>query len=194
MWFWLLVLTRNTDLSEITALYCCALLWFYLFNLCLGYSLLVYKIMGDSTNSEFGEVWELLFIFLFLPLVCEGASSVPAFFSEDDSQSNDSSDSDSSSSQSDDADQETYLLDEPLERTTGSAHANSAAQAPRSMQWAVRTTPSQRTAGGAPTSSSTPAGKPSLHSFSFQRSLYEVMKPIVSSVWWVSASRWTSSG
>ncbi|KAB5532947.1 hypothetical protein PHYPO_G00125920 [Pangasianodon hypophthalmus] len=86
-----------------------------------------------------------------------GASSVPAFFSEDDSQSNDSSDSDSSSSQSDDADQETYLLDEPLERTTGSAHANSAAQAPRSMQWAVRTTPSQRTAGGAPTSSSTPA-------------------------------------
>nr|XP_055067526.1 E3 ubiquitin-protein ligase UBR5 isoform X8 [Misgurnus anguillicaudatus] len=86
-----------------------------------------------------------------------GASSVPAFFSEDDSQSNDSSDSDSSSSQSDDVDQETYLLDEPLERTTGSAHANSAAQAPRSMQWAVRTTPSQRTAGGAPSSSSTPA-------------------------------------
>ncbi|XP_035381953.1 E3 ubiquitin-protein ligase UBR5 isoform X1 [Electrophorus electricus] len=86
-----------------------------------------------------------------------GASSVPAFFSEDDSQSNDSSDSDSSSSQSDDADQETYLLDEPLERTTGSAHANSAAQAPRSMQWAVRTTPNQRSAGGAPTSSSTPA-------------------------------------
>uniref|UniRef100_A0A8B9JAN1 E3 ubiquitin-protein ligase UBR5 n=1 Tax=Astyanax mexicanus TaxID=7994 RepID=A0A8B9JAN1_ASTMX len=86
-----------------------------------------------------------------------GASSVPAFFSEDDSQSNDSSDSDSSSSQSDDADQETYLLDEPLERTTGSAHANSAAQAPRSMQWAVRTTPSQRSAGGAPASSSTPA-------------------------------------
>uniref|UniRef100_A0A673K0G8 E3 ubiquitin-protein ligase UBR5-like n=1 Tax=Sinocyclocheilus rhinocerous TaxID=307959 RepID=A0A673K0G8_9TELE len=86
-----------------------------------------------------------------------GASSVPAFFSEDDSQSNDSSDSDSSSSQSDDVDQETFLLDEPLERTTGSAHANSAAQAPRSMQWAVRTTPSQRSAGGAPSSSSTPA-------------------------------------
>uniref|UniRef100_A0A8C1QT74 Ubiquitin protein ligase E3 component n-recognin 5 n=1 Tax=Cyprinus carpio TaxID=7962 RepID=A0A8C1QT74_CYPCA len=86
-----------------------------------------------------------------------GASSVPAFFSEDDSQSNDSSDSDSSSSQSDDVDQETFLLDEPLERTTGSAHANSAAQAPRSMQWAVRTTPSQRSSGGAPSSSSTPA-------------------------------------
>ncbi|XDV39625.1 hypothetical protein PO909_008833 [Leuciscus waleckii] len=86
-----------------------------------------------------------------------GASSVPAFFSEDDSQSNDSSDSDSSSSQSDDVDQETFLLDEPLERTTGSAHANSAAQAPRSMQWAVRTTPSQRSAGGAPSSSSAPA-------------------------------------
>uniref|UniRef100_A0A671LDN1 E3 ubiquitin-protein ligase UBR5 n=1 Tax=Sinocyclocheilus anshuiensis TaxID=1608454 RepID=A0A671LDN1_9TELE len=86
-----------------------------------------------------------------------GASSVPAFFSEDDSQSNDSSDSDSSSSQSDDVDQEIFLLDEPLERTTGSAHANSAAQAPRSMQWAVRTTPSQRSAGGAPSSSSTPA-------------------------------------
>ncbi|XP_056115395.1 E3 ubiquitin-protein ligase UBR5 isoform X7 [Rhinichthys klamathensis goyatoka] len=86
-----------------------------------------------------------------------GASSVPAFFSEDDSQSNDSSDSDSSSSQSDDVDQETFLLDEPLERTTGSAHANSAAQAPRSMQWAVRTTPNQRSAGGAPSSSSAPA-------------------------------------
>lgn len=98
---------------------------------------------------------------------------MPAFFSEDDSQSNDSSDSDSSSSQSDDADQETYLLDEPLERTTGSAHANSAAQAPRSMQWAVRTTPSQRTAGGAPTSSSTPAGRLSLLSFYFQHSHYE---------------------
>lgn len=94
---------------------------------------------------------------------------MPAFFSEDDSQSNDSSDSDSSSSQSDDADQETYLLDEPLERTTGSAHANSAAQAPRSMQWAVRTTPSQRTAGGAPASSSTPAGRPSLHSSFFMK-------------------------
>lgn len=91
-------------------------------------------------------------------LFSEGASSVPAFFSEDDSQSNESSDSDSSSSQSDDVDQETFLLDEPLERTTGSAHANSAAQAPRSMQWAVRTTPSQRSAGGAPSSSSTPAG------------------------------------
>lgn len=89
----------------------------------------------------------------------QGASSVPAFFSEDDSQSNDSSDSDSSSSQSDDVDQETFLVDEPLERTTGTAHANSAAQAPRSMQWAVRTTPSQRAAGGAPSSTSTPAGQ-----------------------------------
>ena len=49
-----------------------------------------------------------------------GASSVPAFFSEDDSQSNDSSDSDSSSSQSDDIEQETFMLDEPLERTTNS--------------------------------------------------------------------------
>uniref|UniRef100_A0A8D3DHL8 E3 ubiquitin-protein ligase UBR5 n=1 Tax=Scophthalmus maximus TaxID=52904 RepID=A0A8D3DHL8_SCOMX len=86
-----------------------------------------------------------------------GASSVPAFFSEDDSQSNDSSDSDSSSSQSDDVDQETFLLDEPLERTTSTSHANSAAQAPRSMQWAVRNTPSQRATGSAPSSSSTPA-------------------------------------
>ncbi|KAG7237304.1 hypothetical protein INR49_032487 [Caranx melampygus] len=86
-----------------------------------------------------------------------GASSVPAFFSEDDSQSNDSSDSDSSSSQSDDVDQETFLLDEPLERTTSASHANSAAQAPRSLQWAVRNAPSQRTTGSAPSSSSTPA-------------------------------------
>uniref|UniRef100_A0A8C9XR29 E3 ubiquitin-protein ligase UBR5 n=1 Tax=Sander lucioperca TaxID=283035 RepID=A0A8C9XR29_SANLU len=86
-----------------------------------------------------------------------GASSVPAFFSEDDSQSNDSSDSDSSSSQSDDVDQETFLLDEPLERTTSASHANSAAQAPRSMQWAVRNTPNQRATGSAPSSSSTPA-------------------------------------
>uniref|UniRef100_A0A672HBU0 E3 ubiquitin-protein ligase UBR5 n=1 Tax=Salarias fasciatus TaxID=181472 RepID=A0A672HBU0_SALFA len=86
-----------------------------------------------------------------------GASSVPAFFSEDDSQSNDSSDSDSSSSQSDDVDHETFLLDEPLERTTSASHANSAAQAPRSMQWAVRNTPSQRATGTAPSSSSTPA-------------------------------------
>lgn len=91
-------------------------------------------------------------------LLSEGASSVPAFFSEDDSQSNDSSDSDSSSSQSDDVDQETFLLDEPLERTTNTSHANSAAQAPRSMQWAVRNTPSQRATGSAPSSSSTPAG------------------------------------
>uniref|UniRef100_A0A6Q2YGA9 E3 ubiquitin-protein ligase UBR5 n=1 Tax=Esox lucius TaxID=8010 RepID=A0A6Q2YGA9_ESOLU len=86
-----------------------------------------------------------------------GASSVPAFFSEDDSQSNDSSDSDSSSSQSDDVDPETFLLDEPLERTTSASHANSAAQAPRSMQWAVRNTPTQRATGSAPSSSSTPA-------------------------------------
>lgn len=92
-------------------------------------------------------------------LLSEGASSVPAFFSEDDSQSNDSSDSDSSSSQSDDVDQETFLLDEPLERTTSASHANSAAQAPRSMQWAVRNTPSQRATGSAPSSSSTPAGQ-----------------------------------
>lgn len=104
----------------------------------------------------------LCFEFLFLlppPLPPQGASSVPAFFSEDDSQSNDSSDSDSSSSQSDDVEQETFLVDEPLERTTGAAHANSAAQAPRSMQWAVRTTPSQRASGGAPSSTSTPAGQ-----------------------------------
>lgn len=122
----------------------------------------------------------------------EGASSVPAFFSEDDSQSNDSSDSDSSSSQSDDADQETYLLDEPLERTTGSAHANSAAQAPRSMQWAVRTTPSQRAAGGAPTSSSTPAGRWHLLSFCFQHSHYKEMynEPMEHSVWRVKVSEW----
>uniref|UniRef100_A0A7N6B6Z7 HECT-type E3 ubiquitin transferase n=1 Tax=Anabas testudineus TaxID=64144 RepID=A0A7N6B6Z7_ANATE len=86
-----------------------------------------------------------------------GASSVPAFFSEDDSQSNDSSDSDSSSSQSDDVDQETFLLDEPLERTTSASQANSAAQAPRSMQWAVRNTTNQRSTGTAPSSSSAPA-------------------------------------
>lgn len=106
---------------------------------------------------------KLVFLFFFIPnhppLLPEGASSVPAFFSEDDSQSNDSSDSDSSSSQSDDVDQETFLLDEPLERTTTASHANSAAQAPRSMQWAVRNTPSQRAAGSAPSSSSTPAGQ-----------------------------------
>lgn len=88
-----------------------------------------------------------------------GASSVPAFFSEDDSQSNDSSDSDSSSSQSDDIEQETFMLDEPLERTTNSSHANGAAQAPRSMQWAVRNTQNQRTTSTAPSSTSTPAGK-----------------------------------
>lgn len=88
-----------------------------------------------------------------------GASSVPAFFSEDDSQSNDSSDSDSSSSQSDDIEQETFMLDEPLERTTNSSHANGAAQAPRSMQWAVRNTQHQRAASTAPSSTSTPAGK-----------------------------------
>ncbi|KAL0598967.1 E3 ubiquitin-protein ligase UBR5 [Plecturocebus cupreus] len=83
-----------------------------------------------------------------------GASSVPAFFSEDDSQSNDSSDSDSSSSQSDDIEQETFMLDEPLERTTNSSHANGAAQAPRSMQWAVRNTQHQRAASTAPSTSS----------------------------------------
>lgn len=88
-----------------------------------------------------------------------GASSVPAFFSEDDSQSNDSSDSDSSSSQSDDVEQETFMLDEPLERTTNSSHASGAAQAPRSMQWAVRNTQHQRATGTAPSSTSTPAGK-----------------------------------
>lgn len=88
-----------------------------------------------------------------------GASSVPAFFSEDDSQSNDSSDSDSSSSQSDDIEQETFMLDEPLERTTNSSHANGAAQAPRSMQWAVRSTQNQRTTSTAPSSTSAPAGK-----------------------------------
>lgn len=55
-------------------------------------------------------------------------------------------------------DQETFLLDEPLERTTSASHANSAAQAPRSMQWAVRNTPSQRASGSAPSNSSTPSG------------------------------------
>ncbi|ERE60414.1 E3 ubiquitin-protein ligase [Cricetulus griseus] len=88
-----------------------------------------------------------------------GASSVPAFFSEDDSQSNDSSDSDSSSSQSDDLEQETFMLDEPLERTSSSSHASGAAQAPRSMQWAVRNTQHQRATSTAPSSTSTPAGK-----------------------------------
>ncbi|MEJ1274975.1 hypothetical protein NN561_005869 [Cricetulus griseus] len=86
-----------------------------------------------------------------------GASSVPAFFSEDDSQSNDSSDSDSSSSQSDDLEQETFMLDEPLERTSSSSHASGAAQAPRSMQWAVRNTQHQRATSTAPSSTSTPA-------------------------------------
>ncbi|KAJ8394592.1 hypothetical protein AAFF_G00043950 [Aldrovandia affinis] len=75
---------------------------------------------------------------------------------EDDSQSNDSSDSDSSSSQSDEVDQETYLVDEPLERTSSASQASGAAQAPRSMQWAVRSTPSQRAPGSAPSSSSNP--------------------------------------
>lgn len=83
---------------------------------------------------------------------------MPAFFSEDDSQSNDTSDSDSSSSQSDDIEQETFMLDEPLERTTSSSHANGAAQAPRSMQWAVRNTQNQRTTSTAPSSTSAPAG------------------------------------
>lgn len=55
-------------------------------------------------------------------------------------------------------DQETFLLDEPLERTTSASHANSAAQAPRSMQWAVRNTTSQRASGSAPSNSSTPSG------------------------------------
>ncbi|KAJ8353856.1 hypothetical protein SKAU_G00214230 [Synaphobranchus kaupii] len=101
-----------------------------------------------TAGSEAGSRVSLAF-----PLF--GASSVPAFFSEDDSQSNDSSDSDSSSSQSDDVDQETFLLDEPLERTSSASQASGAAQAPRSMQWAVRSTPSQRASGTAP-SSSTP--------------------------------------
>lgn len=100
-----------------------------------------------------------LTVVLVLKMKNIGASSVPAFFSEDDSQSNDSSDSDSSSSQSDDIEQETFMLDEPLERTTNSSHANGAAQAPRSMQWAVRNTQHQRAASTAPSSTSTPAGK-----------------------------------
>lgn len=49
------------------------------------------------------------------------------------------------------------MLDEPLERTTNSSHANGAAQAPRSMQWAVRNTQHQRAASTAPSSTSTPA-------------------------------------
>lgn len=51
------------------------------------------------------------------------------------------------------------MLDEPLERTTNSSHANGAAQAPRSMQWAVRNTQNQRTTSTAPSSTSAPAGK-----------------------------------
>ncbi|XP_069477553.1 E3 ubiquitin-protein ligase UBR5 isoform X1 [Ambystoma mexicanum] len=86
-----------------------------------------------------------------------GASSVPAFFSEDDSQSNDSSDSDSSSSQSEDIEQETFMIDEPLERSASSSNANGASQAPRSMQWAVRNTQNPRAANSAPSSTSTPA-------------------------------------
>uniref|UniRef100_S4RBG7 Ubiquitin protein ligase E3 component n-recognin 5 n=1 Tax=Petromyzon marinus TaxID=7757 RepID=S4RBG7_PETMA len=73
-----------------------------------------------------------------------GASSVPAFFSEDDSQSDESSDSESSSSPTEEEEQDGFLQDEPLERTANSAHASSAAQAPRSMQWAVRTPQPQR--------------------------------------------------
>lgn len=110
-------------------------------------------------NTQATKHGSFVFSLSLILLLPEGASSVPAFFSEDDSQSNDSSDSDSSSSQSDDVDQETFLLDEPLERTTSASHANSAAQAPRSMQWAVRNTPSQRATGSAPSSSSTPAGQ-----------------------------------
>ncbi|XP_066547011.1 E3 ubiquitin-protein ligase UBR5 isoform X4 [Amia ocellicauda] len=108
-------------------------------------------VTAATAGSEAGSRASLAF-----PLF--GASSVPAFFSEDDSQSNDSSDSDSSSSQSDDVDQETFMVDEPLERTTSTSHANSAAQAPRSMQWAVRNTQSQRATSNAPSSTSTPAG------------------------------------
>ncbi|XP_041104638.1 E3 ubiquitin-protein ligase UBR5 isoform X2 [Polyodon spathula] len=107
-------------------------------------------VTAATAGSEAGSRVSLAF-----PLF--GASSVPAFFSEDDSQSNDSSDSDSSSSQSDDVDQETFMVDEPLERTTNSSHANSAAQAPRSMQWAVRNTQNQRTTSSAPSSTSAPA-------------------------------------
>lgn len=132
--------------------------WFTNLHSCLGISHVKQRGMRG-----YESVSPLITAFYFFPLypvlISEGASSVPAFFSEDDSQSNDSSDSDSSSSQSDDVDQETFLLDEPLERTTSASHANSAAQAPRSMQWAVRNTPSQRATGSAPTSSSTPAGQ-----------------------------------
>lgn len=115
----------------------------------------------EEYNGQFRVSLLIIFSTLVFHLLLSpvGASSVPAFFSEDDSQSNDSSDSDSSSSQSDDVDQETFLFDEPLERTTSASHANSAAQAPRSMQWAVRNTPSQRATGSTPTSSSTPAGQ-----------------------------------
>lgn len=113
----------------------------------------------ETNTQTIKPVASYLFSSSLILFLSEGASSVPAFFSEDDSQSNDSSDSDSSSSQSDDVDQETFLLDEPLERTTSASHANSAAQAPRSMQWAVRNTPSQRATGSAPSSSSTPAGQ-----------------------------------
>lgn len=51
------------------------------------------------------------------------------------------------------------MIDEPLERSTNSNHANGAAQAPRSMQWAVRNTQNQRTPNTAPSSTSTPVGK-----------------------------------
>uniref|UniRef100_S4RBH7 Ubiquitin protein ligase E3 component n-recognin 5 n=1 Tax=Petromyzon marinus TaxID=7757 RepID=S4RBH7_PETMA len=71
-------------------------------------------------------------------------AGVPAFFSEDDSQSDESSDSESSSSPTEEEEQDGFLQDEPLERTANSAHASSAAQAPRSMQWAVRTPQPQR--------------------------------------------------
>uniref|UniRef100_UPI00358E0F24 E3 ubiquitin-protein ligase UBR5-like isoform X5 n=1 Tax=Myxine glutinosa TaxID=7769 RepID=UPI00358E0F24 len=73
-----------------------------------------------------------------------GASSVPAFFSEDDSQSEESSESESSSSPSEEEEQDGFLQDEPLERTANTPHGASAAQAPRSMQWAVRSPQAQR--------------------------------------------------
>lgn len=144
----------------ILVLFGLVVVWFTNPHSCLDTSDVKEKEKGCEKNTK--SINRLLYLFSLIPyrpLLSEGASSVPAFFSEDDSQSNDSSDSDSSSSQSDDVDQETFLLDEPLERTTSASHANSAAQAPRSMQWAVRNTPSQRATGSAPSSSSAPAGQ-----------------------------------
>lgn len=154
------VLTWNLSVfTIILVLFGLVVVWLTNLHSCLNISYMKDRRKGGESHTKTTKHGFFVFSSSLILLLSKGASSVPAFFSEDDSQSNDSSDSDSSSSQSDDVDQETFLLDEPLERTTSSSHANSAAQAPRSMQWAVRNTPSQRATGSTPSSSSTPAGQ-----------------------------------